>query len=919
MRFERRFHDGLANLAVSPRAVDGGETVAPDSWTAARLDAWRDWAASLPADRPADAPVPPAEDGFDAVLDGAPLAYADRLAAWGWRLGLFDRIEDAGVFRDEVFASLLTGLAAPAAGLQLGARVDPLTPMTPLSTLPGFLGGQADLSARLASVRAQAAARTGAAVIEAALASIADAVDRCEGDREACADPLRNPALARAIRAAQGLGTTDALIQDALALAAAGLARNPAAVPDPIPPAPVAVHAGAQTLDIAALAAWEDGSLRLAFTADDAALLALAPLAPRAALALQPFRAEDGFDAEGFAALARLWTVALEIESASGFCATEAEAAARFAARPLSLGLVGLHEMLVAEGLAYGSEAGRNLASALTALAAGVGLAASAEMATLAGACPAFAEGSTARLASLQARADAARALGGEAGEAAAALFEAAHAGAEADGLRNLTVAVLTPDPELSLRLGGGAPGAAPWSGPVGAAETADGVVVRVLSEPAFQALRRFGVDPAEVRAHLLGARTLDGAPEIDPAALKALGFTPLEISLAEGALLSSRSLREAFAPAVLGEGFVRDVLGAPAEAMGDPSFDTLAFAGFSPRGLAAAQTYVFGSGRLSDLPGLMPDPAAVFAEPSLEARLAMAAATERFACAPAATPLTLQTPAEAVSQVRLAAAAGVRAVCIVRPQHRPALVLPPEAEAPSPRAAPGPERVVERIVEVDRAPARRKLPDRRKGYIQKAAVGGHKVYIHTGEYDDGELGEIFIDMHKEGAAFRSLMNNFAIAISIGLQYGVPLEEFVDAFVYTRFEPAGQVTGNDTIRSATSILDYIFRELGVSYLDRQELGDPEELNADGLGRGKAEGLDEAAAEPQPQPASRFISKGFSRGAAPDNLLFLPSSKRGPPPLADSLDICPHCGDVSLSRRGSRMVCEACGETTGATG
>jgi ribonucleoside-diphosphate reductase alpha chain len=262
---------------------------------------------------------------------------------------------------------------------------------------------------------------------------------------------------------------------------------------------------------------------------------------------------------------------------------------------------------------------------------------------------------------------------------------------------------------------------------------------------------------------------------------------------------------------------------------------------------------------------------------------------------------------------------AGVRAVRVVRAEP-PALVLPPEVEArPAPPPPPGPERIVERIVEVDRAPARRKLPDRRKGYIQKAAVGGHKVYLHTGEYDDGELGEIFIDMHKEGAAFRSLMNNFAIAISIGLQYGVPLEEFVDAFVYTRFEPAGQVTGNDTIRSATSILDYIFRELGVSYLDRQELGDPEALTADGLGLGggKADGLE--GAEPQPQDASRFISKGFSRGAAPDNLLFLPTVKRGPPPLSDALDICPDCGDVSLSHRGSRLVCEACGETGGATG
>src|SRR5665648_21802 len=133
-------------------------------------------------------------------------------------------------------------------------------------------------------------------------------------------------------------------------------------------------------------------------------------------------------------------------------------------------------------------------------------------------------------------------------------------------------------------------------------------------------------------------------------------------------------------------------------------------------------------------------------------------------------------------------------------------------------------ERIVERIIERAREVAmREKLPNRRKSYTQKATVGGHKVYLHTGEYEDGKLGEIFIDMHKEGAAFRSLMNNFAIAISLGLQYGVPLEEYVEAFTFTRFEPAGLVTGNETIKNATSVLDYIFRELAVSYLGRNDL------------------------------------------------------------------------------------------------
>ena len=114
-------------------------------------------------------------------------------------------------------------------------------------------------------------------------------------------------------------------------------------------------------------------------------------------------------------------------------------------------------------------------------------------------------------------------------------------------------------------------------------------------------------------------------------------------------------------------------------------------------------------------------------------------------------------------------------------------------------------------------------MPDRRKGYIQKATVGDHKVYLHTGEYDDGKIGEIFIDTNKEGELVKALMNNFAIAISLGLQYGVPLEEYVDAFLDTKFEPSGNVHGNDRILSATSILDYIFRELAISYLGKEEL------------------------------------------------------------------------------------------------
>src|ERR1700726_5025859 len=164
-------------------------------------------------------------------------------------------------------------------------------------------------------------------------------------------------------------------------------------------------------------------------------------------------------------------------------------------------------------------------------------------------------------------------------------------------------------------------------------------------------------------------------------------------------------------------------------------------------------------------------------------------------------------------------------------------------------------EKVVERIVVMRE---RERMPDRRKGYTQKAVVGGHKLYLRTGEYDDGRLGEIFIDMHKEGAALRSLLNNFAIAVSLGLQYGVPLDEYVDAFTFTRFEPSGPVQGNDSIKYSTSILDYVFRELAVSYLSRFDLAhvEPTESNFDALGKGVEEG--------RPLPDARYVSKGLTR-------------------------------------------------------
>ena len=210
-------------------------------------------------------------------------------------------------------------------------------------------------------------------------------------------------------------------------------------------------------------------------------------------------------------------------------------------------------------------------------------------------------------------------------------------------------------------------------------------------------------------------------------------------------------------------------------------------------------------------------------------------------------------------------------------------------------------ERIVERVVErITVIRERERMPDRRKGYTQKAVVGGHKVYLRTGEYDDGRLGEIFIDMHKEGAAFRSLMNNFAIAMSLGLQYGVPLEEYVDAFTFTRFEPSGPVQGNDSIKYATSILDYIFRELAVSYLSRFDLAhvEPSEGNFDALGKGVEEGKAPA------QGTARYVSRGLTRSRT-DKLVVMPggSSPSGGETRGGSTAAAPAAKITSIAAAG----------------
>lgn len=761
---------------------------APDGWPDSQVEAWLDWAEA----------ENPLEAGDDPLSDAA--------AAFARRLGLRDAAAD------ELAAILLLGVASPAA---------------PRPVTPGWL----DLSDPAAGKRLDAemahrrAGRLASNAVEAAatsLLAVTDAVSRCEGSAGDCADPARNPALARAAVAARRAGATDADI-------ARAIAGEPFEVsPGPAPDFPVMVAvadrglvaSGAPVALLAAEAAL-DGDLALTFDAETAEALVEASAATALMISLPTLHAVAG-DQFGAAlsALVALWADAC------------GEA-------PLSFGLGGLADL----ALSGEPEETEALAGDVAALVASVGR------------CNLFAD-----------------------------------------------------DADARLRLG-----LAPLAA-VDVFESRDGEIERRLRPSIAAAIAAAGGDVEAAERHLLGRRTLAGAPGVDHAALRARGLTDLELETVETALFQVERLDDAFRAPVLDPGFLRDVLGV--EDGGEGAL--LTRLGFTPEAVAEAEAWVFGHHDLSTWPEAPEALRALLADPAgFEARLR--GMLEPHSLAPDPKPLELDwrtSPAQAVRILGDAARAGQRAVRLMR---RPApsgrwLDLP-EAEAlrerrrePEARAV---ERVVEKVIERDRT--RRKLPDRRKGYIQKAAVGGHKVYIHTGEYDDGELGEIFIDMHKEGAAFRSLMNNFAIAISIGLQYGVPLDEFVDAFVFTRFEPAGRVTGNDSIRSATSILDYIFRELGVSYLDRHELAnaEPEGFNADGLG-----GETGGDGVPETVPAARFISKGFARGAAPDNLVVLPFGQKREAPLGPTTPTeataCPACGDFSLQQRGAGWICDTCG-------
>ncbi|MEM9964366.1 MAG: ribonucleoside-diphosphate reductase [Asticcacaulis sp.] len=900
------------NLNLSPEVreierLGHFETIlCPRDWTQAQAEAWLDWASALPADLPQgtdkDAQAP---DAFSDIFEGAIDAYVTRLSAWGKTLGYFTDAPEASHFWRELRASLLLGFAAPAQSLRGGHRLHPLAEdQLPEPTESRFLAlddhaTTAALHNLLVTARSETIAKAASDQLHAALSDISAAIARTDGPQRLSLQ--HNPALARAALKARKLGAPDSLIQ--LTIQSSRNLGEDTPLPDwsqkhvtpevaAIAPTIVTasrdmIAAGDPSARLAAQTAFESGRLWLCFDPQAAEALEASLMAPRAAINAYAFLKDDGFDIDGFSACVRLWTIALDIEASIAYSASHTAAALLKRQRPLALTIAGLSDCLMAQNLSYGHSDGIDFATSLMALMNSESLLTSAHLAVRLGACKGFSSERDHYLHGLSQKPYRLGALKGS-GQIKAHCLTAAQETlklAKVTGLRNTQIAALFADEDLSLRIGRPL-GDAPVTRLTATLESEDGAGVRILHDAVRKTVSDAGTLD-KLRLHVLGSRSLYDAPHINAQSLKAKGLSEVEIGQVDTALTTAFNLQSAFSTTVLDADFIKDIWGIDDEALEAPDFSLLSLMGFEPEAIAAAEAHIFGHGTIEGLEldsGLK----AVLSPPSLKMRLHMRQALEAFTGAPASVPIRLngdQTPADALRLMALAAAEGLGAVSFVRrpaPANQP-LDIPEFEDAPkrslpeANRPAEPVQKIVEKIVERDRS--RQKLPDRRKGYIQKASVGGHKVYIHTGEYDDGALGEIFIDMHKEGAAFRSLMNNFAIAVSIGLQYGVPLDEFVDAFVFTRFEPAGPVSGNDSIKSATSILDYIFRELAISYMGRDDLAnaDSDALNADGLGQGHGSGLKEDG-DGEAMAASQFISKGFMRGQ-PDNLVVVPFNRK----------------------------------------
>ena len=731
-----------------------------------------------------------------------------------------------------------------------------------------------------------------------------------------------------------------------------------------------------------------------------------------ASLNLLQFRNNETakFDVSSYEHAVRLWTMVLEISVLMAQFPSREIARLSYDYRTLGLGFANIGGLLMTNGIAYDSHQGRAICGALSAIMTGISYATSAEMAKELGPFPGFAKNREHMLRVMRnhRRAAYGAAVGYEGVQIAPVPLDETdcpehelitHARkawdlavelGEAHGYRNAQATVVAPTGTIGLVMDCDTTGIEPDFALVKFKKLAGGGYFKIINQAVPEALRTLGYDATQIEKiinYAVGLGTLQDSPALNHAQLRAKGFGDEQIEKIESGLASAFDIKFVFNKWTLGEDFCKSVLKISDEQLVDYGFDLLSFIGFSKADIDRANIHVCGAMTLEGAPGLKDEHLSVFdcanacgrlgkRYLSVESHIRMMAASQPFISGAISKTINMPneaTVAECNAAYMLSWKLGVKANALYRDGSK--LSQPLSSQLIADDADEGEdaveglmakpmvqriETIVEKVIEIARG--RDKLPGRRKGYTQKAVVGGHKVYLRTGEYDDGKLGEIFIDMHKEGAALRAMMNNFAISVSVGLQYGVPLEEYVDAFTFTKFEPAGMVQGNESIKNATSILDYVFRELAVSYLGRNDLAHVEasEMGFDALGKGV--GTDEPKA-PASVPAQKYLSSGFVRKQNLSNVVVMPqgvassaspalalqmraaeSVSVGSLALAESSaayvyepaapatttmdqraqarlqgyegDSCGECGNFTLVRNGTCLKCNSCGSTSG---
>ncbi len=676
------------------------------------------------------------------------------------------------------------------------------------------------------------------------------------------------------------------------------------------------------------------------------------------------------FDVESYRHATRLWTLVLEISVYMAQFPSVPVAQKSYDFRTLGLGYANLGSLLMQQGIPYDSSEGRAQCAALTAIMHAASYATSAEIAGELGPFPRYPGNREAMLRVVRnhrrAAYDAPREeyegltvtpVGIDERYCPAHLLEAARRDSdrmvelgEKFGYRNAQVTCIAPTGTIALVMDCDTTGIEPDFALIKFKKLAGGGYFKIINESIPPALARLGYTRQqidEIVRYCRGAGTFAGCPHINRDSLRAKGFPDEVLDRLEKQLPSAFELPFAVNRWTVGDDVLTGTLGFKKEQIEAPGFDVLTALGFTREQINEASAYVCGTMTVEGAPHLKPEHLPVFDCAnrcgktgqrflSAESHIRMMAAAQPFISG--AISKTINMPHNAtVEDVKRAYQLSwqlmLKANALYRDGSKLSQPLNSVADAPDLDAEsfePAPEepkaepvKAAEKIV-YKYLTERHRLPDRRSGFTQKARIAGHKIYLRTGEYEDGTLGEIFIDMHKDGAAFRSMTNCFAIAVSLGLQHGVPLEEFVEAFQFVRFEPNGMVQGSPHIKMTTSIIDYIFRELAITYLSRHDLAQvlPEDLRGDALHR-EPESAPAPKAKAAEKPRGLRPAKDKNEGnghAAPNGA---PAAKAA---VMDKVrlarlkgyegDPCPECGQLTLVRSGACCKCDSCGATSG---